>query len=1377
MTKRPIVFCLWGLAWLLAATELHALDPHRVMTQYVIKDWRRDSGLPSNSVIALAQTADRYLWVGTNAGLSRFDGVRFVPIAAAEVRGGVAALAAAPDGSLWIGAQAGHLVRRGKDGRFTVPDGFRGGFGITALLPTRDGVIWVATLGAGIYRFQGGRFDQQQPLGQTEILAMLEDREGVLWMGGRGSGLLRLQGGRWTRYGAADGLPGESIRSLHQDSQGDLWIGTESGLSRMQGGRFTNFGREQGLAHSTVNALLSDQDGNLWVGTQAGGLQRFANGRFATLTHRDGLADDSVGVMLKDHEQNLWIGTADGLNRLSDGRFTTFGRAEGLGDATVPTVVEGRDGDIWVGTESAGVFKIHGTEVRPLGVLPNLNVMGIHEARDGGLWVTTADSRLFRVKDGSATEVSPLFEGTPPKISTMIEDDEGLIVAGSTVGLGRIRGREFVRLHPQTPKIHFIFTIIRNARGDFWLGTNNGLVRVQDGVYKTYTMDDGLPNNIVRSISPEADGSLWLATAGGLSRFQAGKFQNVTSREGLPPEVLRVVLDDKQGNLWISSVGHIFRLAKSEIQDLFDKKITEVRPFPFDTSDGLRTTEVPRSAYAGLRGRDGRLWFATARGASVIAPGQAAVDSTPPPIMIEEVAVDGGKPLAPLAVYPPGQGRFDISFTALTFRAPERVSFRYKMDREEWNDAGTARSARYPLSPGTHTFHVIATNSDGIWATEGAKLTFRLKPHWYQHWLFRAFLVLFVGACVAAIYLWRVSEYKSRQAELATKVEERTAALQHEIVEHKQTEVRLQEMVSERQHAQEEAQEYARKLADSNVELLEGQKTLQEQRAALERENQERQRAEAEARASAEKLALSNLELQGQQAALERENQERQRAEAEARAAAEKLTESNRALQDQQAALERENRERERAQEEASRERDLLHALMDNIPDLIYFKDTQSRFVRINRAHAAALGAPSIEAALGKTDLDFFADDFAHDALRDEQELFRSGRPVLDKVEHDLRNGRWMLATKVPLRNAAGEIAGLVGITRDITERKNAEDKLAADLRAFQEVVTAVADGDLTRRGVESEETVGRIARSVNEMLARFSAIFADVRDAAFSVSTASTQILAAATEISKGAQYGRDQVHTTTSAVEEMAISMAQVSRIADSSAEKARLVLDHVTQSDRAVGAASTGMTKIDAAVTETANKMRLLEERSQEIFEIIDLMEEIAAQSKLLSLNAAIEAAHAGDAGRGFSVVAEEVRRLADSSSEATKDVSRRIEGIVKETKAVLGAMENAMHEVKEGTSLSERAGRSLSEISTLMKDSTDLAQQISGASQEQAQATKTVSEAMQTIANVTSESAAGASETSRAVRDLVSLSDQLNRIMSRFKIDESGPPAGR
>jgi signal transduction histidine kinase/ligand-binding sensor domain-containing protein len=747
---------------LLSSGSAIALDPQRATTQYVIKTWQRDSGLPSSSVTALVETRDHYLWLGSNAGLTRFDGVRFSDVGSGAIEGGVFALAEGPDGALWVATQAGQLARL-RNGQISLQAGPCPGFYITALLVTRDGTLWIASLGAGIYRLQGGRYQQELPGSFTEIMAMVEDPDGTLWVGGRGTGLLHRGAGGWTRLTAREGLAGETIHALHFDDKGALWIGTSAGLSCLSAGRLKTYRQADGLAHESVTALLSDQDGNLWIGTQAGGLQRYHEGRFATLTQQDGLAGDAVRVLVQDHERSLWVGTSNGLNRLNDGRFITYGRPEGLVDPTVHTVVQGRKGDVWVGTGAAGAYRIRAGQVVRLEALRDSNVMAMHEAQDGSLWLATGDSRLFRIRHGSVTEETPrTTTGFVPKISSITELDGELLLAGSTLGLGRLRNRRFVPLHASAPRIHFIFTIYHDGAGTLWLGSSQGLVRVKGGEYRFFTTRDGLADDRVRSIAGEADGTLWLATMGGLCRFRDGEIRKLTRRDGLPDTLLRAVLDDGRRSLWLSSIGHIFRLSKRQLAEFFAGKRDRVTPYEYSTSDGLRTSEVPMSAYPAIRAADGLLWFATARGVSVIDPGLWP-SLTPPPVRIEQLSVDDVAETR--ASYPPGRGRVEVQYTALSFRAPERLRFRYKLVGfdEEWVDAGERRTAQYTnLPPGRYTFNVAAAYGDGPWNEQGSSSTFTLRPHWYQTVYVRLLAVLAVGLIVWGGFRLRLYEMHQR---------------------------------------------------------------------------------------------------------------------------------------------------------------------------------------------------------------------------------------------------------------------------------------------------------------------------------------------------------------------------------------------------------------------------------------------------------------------------------------------------------------------------------------------------------------------------------------------------------------------------------------
>jgi PAS domain S-box-containing protein len=338
----------------------------------------------------------------------------------------------------------------------------------------------------------------------------------------------------------------------------------------------------------------------------------------------------------------------------------------------------------------------------------------------------------------------------------------------------------------------------------------------------------------------------------------------------------------------------------------------------------------------------------------------------------------------------------------------------------------------------------------------------------------------------------------------------------------------------------------------------------------------------------------------------------------------------------------------------------------------------------------------------------------------------------------------------------------------DVTERKQLEDAMEQNLNDFLSLAAAVSDGDLTRRGTESEDAVGRVVELVNKMLEHFSQMVTQVKHIGLSVSSSATEILAAAEQMAVGAQRQADEITNTSSAVEEMAASMTQVSRNAEASADSSKRTFYLAERGGESVRFTVEAMGRINTAVIETSEKMRLLGIRSSEISEIIDLIEDIAVQTNLLSLNAAIEAAHAGQAGVGFSVVADEIRKLAERSGRATKDVANLIKGVQKETTEALAAMEIGMKEVTQGKEVAEQASAALKDISAAVNKSSDLIEEISTAADEQARVTMNLAAAMQTISSITIETSAGAHETAQTIRGMVYLSEQLNDAISKFKV---------
>ena len=454
------------------------------------------------------------------------------------------------------------------------------------------------------------------------------------------------------------------------------------------------------------------------------------------------------------------------------------------------------------------------------------------------------------------------------------------------------------------------------------------------------------------------------------------------------------------------------------------------------------------------------------------------------------------------------------------------------------------------------------------------------------------------------------------------------------------------------------------------------------------------------------------------------------------------------------------------------RDGDLLRALMDSTTDIVYFKDLESRFIRLNKAHAARFGLKHPQDAIGKSDFDFFTREHAQGAYDDEQKIIQTGRPMTDMEEKETwaeREDTWVLSTKSPLYDSAGQIAGTWGITKDITDRKRAAEALLRSLARFLDFVSQVSLGDLTQRGQVGEDTLGQVGLSVNKMLDNFTDMLTDVKQLGLSVSSSAAQILVAAEKIERGTERQNDEITNITSSVQEMAATMGQVSKNASASAEAARRALEIAQKGDKSVGDTSEAMVRIDTAVAQTAEKMRTLAKRSTEISDIIDLINDVAAQTNLLSLNAAIEAAHAGEAGLGFSVVAEEIRKLAERSARATRDVGKIIKAIQSETSEALSATESGLSEVKAGSNLAQQSRQALTDISAAVGLSADLIEEISAAADEQAGATRNFANAMQTISGITMEASSGAHQTAQIIQAMVNLSERLNKSISQFKIE--------
>lgn len=806
----------WSAAWLAlaCAAPVLALDPTSLPSQYVLRRWGAEA-IHGGTVHAIRQTRDGYLWIGTNAGLVRHDGSRFQLFnpqnAPALEDGGVSTLTEAPNGDLFIGTTSGRVVRyhEGLFERTSIP----GGSGrVTAVCADRAGVVWSSTIAHKVSQWKNGVLiagDEYvaAPSGVLSAFAtqaagvIVEDPSDGVWIGTPLHGVIHVKSKDVTAYP----LPAE-VRALAFDHEGRLWVGTANGLlRRLEDGSFQRVDGDGGLTSTNITALLEDRDHNLWVGTAGGGLNRLTAGHWSHIDRSiDSLSDDDVRVVIEDHEGNIWVGTADGLNRLSDGTFVTYGRAEGVTDI-VSAVAPGRHGAVWAGTDAGRLLRLSGGTLESFAT-PTLargrnKVIALREMSDGAVWLTVENRSLFRFSDGRFTEWPPSTtrtargqSGVPGEpvgnAETFFEGENGEpLFFVSRLGLAHmdLPSGVFTALWPDRPDSgdclfpRYPHHVFRDSEGSTWLADLCGLARRKNGTWKLFSASDGLPPGRVRWVTADADdrSALWVATSSGLAYLRNGVAHMIERKDGLPEGYLRVVLDDGHGALWVGSNGSVFRLQKREVLDFFAKRVQQLTPRVFDLSDGLRTTEIPLSNNPAFLAEDGRLWFATAKGLAVVNPARLPSNAAPPPVHIEEVAVDE-KPYGVRSAIqaPPGQGDLMVRFSALSYSVPERVRFRYKLEGRDrrWIDAGDRRLAFYTsLRPGHYRFRVIACNNDGVWNEQGGAIDLDLAPHFYQTRWFLALGVLIGISGILTAHRARVRLLKAREKVLARRVEEAVA--------------------------------------------------------------------------------------------------------------------------------------------------------------------------------------------------------------------------------------------------------------------------------------------------------------------------------------------------------------------------------------------------------------------------------------------------------------------------------------------------------------------------------------------------------------------------------------------------------------------------
>jgi len=808
------VFSGLALAFLAAGLFLPlaaANDTEGALSHYIRDRWGTDKGFPGGTVSSIAQTADGYLWIGTEEGLIRFDGLNFhlfeqaTPTSVAL--GPVQGLMADAQGNLWILLQSTQILRY-RNGKFELGRE-EAEFGITSLGRRKDATVLFSSLALGAIAYHDGNFETltspserapSEGTATTEtdtrstrlswaigfrpqrfaepnatVTAITETSDGKVWLGTRDKGLFYLSQGRVLPAGTRFS---ERINCLLAWQNSELWIGTDDGLLRWNGTQITSDGVPSALLHRQVLSLIGDRNFNVWVATSEGLVH--LDGAGALLDQDSPHTGGKITALFEDREGNVWAGGPAGIQRLHVSAFVTYSVPDGLPSASNGPVYVDEEGRTWFAPLAGGLYWKKGGQVgRVTEAGLSHDVVYSIDGRGSEVWVGRERGGLtvLRRTEGSLTAK------TYTKADGLAQDGvyavhvsrDGTVWAGTlSGGLSALKNGRFTNYTTENGlPSNSVSSIAESPDGTMWFATPNGLSRLSDGRWHVFTAQDGLPSADLNCVTPDSAGTLWIGSSAGIAFLVANQVYVPPGLPGTLQEPVFGIAEDKGGWLWIATAGHVVRAKRSTLLGS-GPGVADLREYGL--TDGLLGTEGMKRQQSVFADMHGYIWFSLNRGLSVVDPTQAERSSAPALVHLESISVDGSPvdPQGPLRISSARQ-RIAISYAGLSLSNAERVRYRYKLDGfdRDWSEPSTTRTAIYTnLSPGTYKFHVIASNSDALWNSAEAALPFAIDPLWWQTWWARLTAVL-------AAALLGFAFYRSRMVRMARqysiRMEERVA--------------------------------------------------------------------------------------------------------------------------------------------------------------------------------------------------------------------------------------------------------------------------------------------------------------------------------------------------------------------------------------------------------------------------------------------------------------------------------------------------------------------------------------------------------------------------------------------------------------------------
>jgi signal transduction histidine kinase/ligand-binding sensor domain-containing protein len=783
MQAGPVA-CLCALLLLPLGTCTYAQEPADVVWGH--QAWSTEDGLPQNSVHQILQTRDGFLWIATEGGVARFDGAHFKLLnhanTSAFTTDDTCCLAEDARGALWIGTSDG-LIRdwHGTLRRFSTQAGLPSA-SILSVTAGNDGAVFILT-DAGLARVGPDGSVSPLPGGLSgEITAVASDKDGDLWLATR-SAIDRYDPRQRKAVRTVNVPRAWEVTGLESTGDGALWWRTNSGVSRLLNGKLSSWKTGKTLPGTRVNSLMVDARGSAWIGTNRG-LVSLESGTLKLKLFSD-LGTSPILSTFEDREGNIWVGTENsGLAIL---RPEKFRQLPGLADRVITAIVQTNDGTAWVGTRDDGLWRCRdGAVDRAPGAaeLASQIILSLAAGNHNDLWVGTPDG--LNHLEGDSVHVYTSVDGLPDDfIRSLLVDPDGSLWIGTRRGLAHLQHGQVQTVgRADGLQSDLIGALLRTPHSAgksatdsiLWVATLGGISRLSSTGLTTYTQANGLPGSIITSFAEQFPGTLWIGSRdGGLSEHTRGVFAALHP-QGVPRSIDSLLLD-QLGFLWMGTRQGLVRASAAELESCASNSACDLHAHRFGAFDGMPSEEASTIGHpAAWRMQNGDLWFATRKGVAIVDPAHLHLNKVPPPVVMESFDVDGAaEPTNRQRLkLSPGHASFTFNYAGLSYSAPSRVRYRFKLEGfdRNWTDAGNRRTAYYTSLPARYyTFRVQAANDDGVWNRTGAALSFSITPPFYERIWF--YLLLAVGIA-AAIYYSHYRRVQRLQAQFQAVLGERS---------------------------------------------------------------------------------------------------------------------------------------------------------------------------------------------------------------------------------------------------------------------------------------------------------------------------------------------------------------------------------------------------------------------------------------------------------------------------------------------------------------------------------------------------------------------------------------------------------------------------